>query len=93
MTEDRELDTWREQWRSVADPPAEFERKVQQRIKRQDRRFVLGNLLSILAFLGMLIFAFCMRHRSSWMGTGWTTGICVLVLVAAGFRINGLRGT
>jgi Na+/melibiose symporter-like transporter len=93
ITNDRELDTWREQWNSVAEPPAEFQRKVQERIKRQDRRFVLGNLLSVIAFLGMLIFALFLRHRSTWMGPGWSTGVCVLVLVAAGFRINALRGT
>jgi len=92
-TSDRELDTWREQWSSVAEPPAEFQRKVQERIKRQDRRFVLGNLLSVIAFLGLLIFAVFMRHRSSWMGTGWSTGIIVLAFVAAGYRIWFSRGT
>ena len=93
MTNDRELDAWREQWSSVAEPPAEFQHKIQQRIKRQDRRFVLGNILRAILFLGMLIFAFFMRHQSSWMGPGWATGVCVVVLLAAGFRINGLRGT
>jgi Na+/melibiose symporter-like transporter len=92
-TNDPELETWREQWNSVAEPPAEFQRKVQERIKLQDRRFVLGNILTAITFLGMLVFAFFMRHRSSWMGPGWATGICVLVLVAAGFRINSFRGT
>jgi hypothetical protein len=70
MTNDREFDTWREQWSSIAEPPAEFQRKVQQRIKRQDRRFVLGNILTVFAFFGMLFFALFMRHQSSWMGTG-----------------------
>jgi hypothetical protein len=93
MIEDRELDIWREQWSSVAEPPAEFHRKVQQRIKRQDRRFVLGNLLTVIAFLGILIFALFMRHQSSWMGTGWATGICVLVFVSAACRVWVLRRT
>lgn len=93
MTNDRELDTWRDQWSSAAGPPPEFQRKVQQRIKRQDRRFMLGNLLTVIAFLGLLIFAGFMRHRSSWMGTGWATGICVLVFVAAGYRVWVLRET
>ncbi len=92
-TNDRELDTWREQWSSVAEPPAEFEHKVQQRIKRQERCFVLGNLLSAIAFFGLLIFAVLMRHQSTWMGTGWSTGICVLVFVAVAFRIWFSRGT
>jgi Na+/melibiose symporter-like transporter len=93
MIEDRELDNWREQWNSVTEPPADFPRKVQQRIKRQERRFVLGNLLTVIAFLGLLIFALYMRYQSSWMGTGWATGISVLVLVAAGCRIWVLRRT
>jgi hypothetical protein len=93
MIEDHELDAWRERWRSVAQPPAEFQCKVQQRIKRQDRRFVLGNLLTAIAFLGILIFAVFMRHQSSWMGTGWATGICVLVFVSVGYRVWFLRGT
>src|ERR1700735_5096550 len=93
MTNDRELDTWRDQWSSVADPPAEFQRKVQQRIKRQERRFVLGNLLSVIAFLVLLIFAVFMRHQSIWMGPNWSTGICVLAFVAAAFRIWFSRGT
>ena len=93
MIEDRELDTWREQWSRVAGPSPDFQRKVQQRIKRHNRRFVLGNILSVIAFLGMLIFAVYMRHQSSWMGTGWSTSICVLVFVSAGVRIWILRRT
>src|ERR1700693_3792006 len=93
MIEDRELDTWREQWSSVAEPPADFQRNVHQKIKRQDRRFVLGNFLTVIAFLGILIFALYMRHQSSWMGTGWATSICVLVFVSGGIRIWVLRRT
>jgi hypothetical protein len=93
MSKDREFDTWREQWSSIAERPAEFQRKVQQRIKREDRRFVLGNLLTAVVFLGMLIFALVMRYHSSWMGTGWGTSICVLALVTAGIRIWVLRRT
>jgi Na+/melibiose symporter-like transporter len=93
MIEDRELDGWREQWSSVAEPPAEFQRKVQQRIRRQERRFVLGNLLAVITFLGMLIFAALTRHESTWMGPGWSTGIIVLVFVAAAYRIWFSRGT
>jgi hypothetical protein len=93
MSEDHELDTWREQWSSVAEPPAEFQRKVQQRIKRQDRRFVLGNLLTGIVFLGMLIFALFLRHQSGSMGTGWATGLCILVFVSAGCRLWVLRRT
>jgi hypothetical protein len=93
MIEDRELDSWREQWGSLAEPPAGFRRKVQQRIKREERRFVLGNLLTGIVFAGILLFAVFMRHQSSWMGTGWATGLCVLVFVSVGYRVWILRGT
>jgi|ERR1700733_868563 len=93
MTVDRELDMWREQWNSIPEPPAEFQRKVQQRIKREDRRFLLGNLLTGIAFLGMLIFAVYLRHQTSSMGPGWATGLCILVSVSAGYRVWVLRGT
>jgi Na+/melibiose symporter-like transporter len=93
MSEDRELDMWREQWSGVAEPPAEFQHKVQQRIKRQDRRFVLGNLLTGILFLGMLIFALFLGHQSGSMGTGWATGLCILVFVSVGCRVWVLRRT
>jgi hypothetical protein len=97
MIEDRELDAWREQWKSVAEPSADFQRdfqhKVQLRVQRQDRRFVLGNVLTVIAFIGILIFAIYMRHQSSWMGTGWGTSIYVLVFVSVGVRIWVLRRT
>lgn len=93
MIEDRELDVWREHWTSVAEPSPEFQRKIQQRIKVQDRRFVLGNVLSAIAFLGILVFALFVRHQSSWMGTGWATGVCVLVFVSAVHRLWAMRGT
>jgi hypothetical protein len=93
MIEDRELDSWREQWSGVAEPASEFQRKIWQRIKRHDRRFVVGNVLEAFAFTGILIFAVILRHQSSWLGTGWATGICILVCVSVGYRIWILRGT
>jgi Na+/melibiose symporter-like transporter len=93
MIEDHELDSWREQWGSVGAPPPDFRRKIQQKIKRQSLRFLLGNLLTAIVLVGILIFAVFMRHQSSWMGTGWATGICVLVFVSAGYRAWVSRGT
>ncbi len=93
MSEDRELDIWRDQWSGVAEPLVGFRHRIQQRIKRQDRRFVLGNVLTGIAFLGMLIFALFLRHQSSSMGTGWATGICALVFVSVGLRVWVLRRT
>jgi hypothetical protein len=66
---------------------------VQQRIKRHNRRFVLGNIFSGIAFLGMLIFGLYMRQQSTWMGTGWGTSVCVLAFVSVGIRIWVLRRT
>jgi hypothetical protein len=93
MIEDRELDAWREQWNSVARPSSDFPRKVQQKIKHHHRRFVFGHIFSVIAFIGILIFAVYMRHQGTWMGPGWAIGICVLVLVAAGCRVWALRQT
>lgn len=93
MIEDHELDIWREQWGSVAESSPEFQRKIQQRIKLQERRFLLGNVLSAVALMGILVFAVVIRHQASWLGTGWATGICVLVFVSAGYRLWVLRGT
>ena len=93
MIEDHELNIWREQWGSIAAPSPEFQRKIQRRIKRQDRQFFLGNVLAGVALVGILIFAVFVRHQAHRLGTGWATGICVLVLVSAGYRVWVLRGT
>jgi hypothetical protein len=93
MSEDHELDSWRERWGSVLGPSPDFQHKIQQKIKDQDRRFSLGNVLTAVALTGILIFAVVVRHQASWLGTGWATGICVLVFVSAGYRIWVLRGT
>jgi FtsH-binding integral membrane protein len=93
MTEDRELDNWREQWSSIAGAPSDFQRQVRLRIKRQNLRFVLGNLLTAVAFAGMLIFAMTMRQQSESLGSGWMTAICVLVVVSVANRLWILRGT
>jgi hypothetical protein len=49
--------------------------------------------MTVLAFVGLLIFAGFMRRQSSWMGTGWATAICVLVFVSTAYRVWALRGT
>jgi len=93
MTEDHELDIWREHWVAVAVPSPEFRRRVQQRIKIQDRRFLLGNLLTAATFVGMLIFAVYLSHQASWLGKGWATAVCVLVFVSVAYRLLILRRT
>jgi hypothetical protein len=92
--EDREVDLWREQWSGVARPSPEFWRQVEKRIKVQDRRFWLGNLLALAAFVGMLTLAFYqLSHQASRLEKGQATGVCVLLLVAVACRLWISRGT
>ena len=93
MIEDHELDLWRKQWGTVAGLSPDFQRKIRQRIKLQNRRFFLGNVLTGVAFLGILVFAMFLRHQANSLGTGWTTAICVLLLVSAGYRVWAMRRT
>ena len=94
MANDRELDVWREQWSGVAQPPLEFQRQVQKRIKGQDRRFWLGNLLSAAALAGLLIFAvYEFSHPASRFEKGSATGTFVLLFVAVTCRQWIQRGT
>jgi hypothetical protein len=92
--QDRDLDLWREQWSSVARPSPDFQRQVQQRIKVQERRFWLGNLLALAAFGGMLTLAFYqLTHPASRLEKGQATGVCVLLFVAVTCRLWIMRGT
>jgi hypothetical protein len=87
-TEDRELDLWREQWSSVARPSPEFQRQVQERIKFQDRRFWLVNLLRVAVLVGALILAiYQLSHPASRLEKGEATGVCVLLFVAVACRL------
>jgi len=94
MTKDRELDLWREQWSSVARPSPELKRQVQKRIKVQNRRFWLGNLLAVAALVGVLILAiYQLSHPASGLEKGRATGVCVLLFVAVACRLWISRGT
>lgn len=94
MTGDREVDLWREQWSGVAPPSPEFQRRVLKRIKAQDRRFWLGNLLALAALAGMAILAvYQFSHQASRLEKGQATGVCVLLLVAVASRLWISRGT
>lgn len=94
MTEDRELNLWREQWGSVAPPSPEFQSKVQKRIKVQDRRFWLGNLLAVAALAGMVILAVDqLRHPTNRFEKGEATGVCVLLFLSFACRLWLQRGT
>jgi hypothetical protein len=92
MTEDQELDTWREQWGRVGEPLPEL-RQIRRKIKRQQLSFVLDNLLAAIGFVASLIFMLFVRQDRSLLGTGWVDGICVLLFVAAGYGLWAKRGT
>lgn len=93
-TRDRELDLWREQWSDVARPSPEFKLEVRKRIKAQDRRFWLGNLLAAAAFVGMVILAvYQLNHLASKLEKGSATGLCVLLFVSVASRLWLMRGT
>jgi hypothetical protein len=67
---------------------------VKKRIKVQDRRFWLGNLLALSAFAGMLTLAFYqLSHQASRLEKGQATGVCVLLFVAVTCRLWISRGT
>lgn len=90
MIEDRELEIWREQWRSVAEPLPE----IQRNIKRQNLHFVIGNVVAASGFLGALILALvAVRQEPSPLRIGWAVGISVLAFVCAGYRMWVQRGT
>lgn len=94
MMEDGELDLWREQWSGVAPLSPEFLRQVQKRIKVQDRRFWLGNLLAGAALAGSVIFAvYQLNHYTSRFEKGEAIGVCVLLFVAVTCRLWLMRGT
>ena len=62
MTEDRELELWREQWTSAAEPLPEIRKKI----RRKNFFFVVSNALSATALLAALIFAaIVVRHDPS----------------------------
>jgi hypothetical protein len=93
MMEDRELENWRGEWVREAKPSPDLERKVRQKIERQSRRFLVGNMVTAIAFIGLLFFAAFMRIQAGWIGTGWASGICALVAVSIALRLWNLRGT
>jgi hypothetical protein len=94
MTKDRELNLWREEWSDVARPSPEFRRQVQKKIKAENRRFWLGNLLAAAALAGMLIFAlYQFDHQTSRLEKGAATGVFVLLFVSVTCRLWLMRQT
>lgn len=94
MIEDRELDTWREQWGSVAEPLPEMQHQIQRKIKRQNMRFVLSNLVAAIAFVAVLIVGVAVvRQEASRWRVGGAVGMIIFVSVCAAYRLWVQRGT
>jgi len=91
--DDGDVDLWREQWSSVAKPFPEFQRRIQERINYQNRRFLIGNLLTAVIFVGMLIYAVFLSHQASRFRRGEAAGVFALLLVCVACRLWVMRGT
>jgi hypothetical protein len=89
MIEDRELESWRAEWRQATMPLPELHRKIQ----RQNRLFLLGNVMAAIVFVAGLIFSvFAVRQEPSPEVIAWAVGIWVLVFVCAAYRLWNQRG-
>ena len=70
MIEDPELNSWREQWVGIAEPVIDV-RQIHRKIRHQQLRFVVENVLAVVVFIGGLILAFVVRRQEARLGTGW----------------------
>ncbi len=92
MIQDQELENLREQWGHLAEPLPEI-RRIRERIKRQERRFILGNVLAAASFLFGLYLAFYIKQHESVLGTGFAAGAVVFLCISAAYRLWAQRGT
>jgi hypothetical protein len=91
--EDFELNSWREQWGRIATPAPDLHQLVRRKLRQQQVRFIAENLAAVVALIGGLAFALVLRHRTSELGTGWATGVFVLMFLLAVSRMWLQRGT
>lgn len=90
MIEDRELESWRAEWRQATLPLPEIHKKI----KRQNRRFYLSLVAAALAFVGALIFSIvAVRQEPSPERIAWAVGIWILALGSGAYRLWNQRGT
>jgi len=92
MIQDQEFENLREQWGHLAEPLPEA-RSIRERIKRQERRFILGNVLAAASFLFGLYLAFYIKQHESVLGTGFAAGAVVFLCISAAYRLWAQRGT
>src|SRR5690348_9388307 len=92
MIQDQEFENWREQWANSAAPLSET-RHIREKIRRQERRFILDNLLQAVSFLFGLYLAFYIWQHEYLLGTGFAAGVVVFLCIGAGWRLWVQRGT
>lgn len=90
MIEDRELESWRAEWRQATLPLPEIHRKI----KRQNRRFYLSLAAAAVAFVSALILSIAaVRQDPSPERIAWAVGIWVLAFGGGAYRLWNQRGT
>jgi hypothetical protein len=90
MIQDRELESWRAEWRQATLPLPEIHRKI----KWQNRRFYLSLLAAAVAFVGALVLSVVsVRQEPSPERIAWAVGIWVLVFGCGVYRLWNQRGT
>ena len=90
MIEDRELESWRAEWRQATLPLPEIHRKI----KWQNRRFYLSLVAAAIAFVGALVLSVvAVRQEPSPERIAWAAGIWVLAFGSAAYRLWNQRGT
>lgn len=97
MMQDRELESWREQWRDndgrIQEMPSRLH-AIQKRIRRQNLGFILNNLFAAVGAVFVAGFAiFAVRQEPSALRVSWAAGIFVMLVVAVGYRLRVQRGT
>lgn len=92
MIQDREFENLRQQWGNLAEPLPET-RRIREKIKRQERRFILDNVLEAVLFLFGLYLAFYVKQHEYLLGTGYAAGAVIFLLISAGYRLWAQRGT
>jgi len=92
MISDQEFENWRERWTNSAEPLPET-RLIRETIKRQERRFILDNLLQALSFLFGLYLAFYIWQHEYLLGTGFAAGVVVFLFMGVGWRLWVQRDT
>jgi hypothetical protein len=90
MTNDHELEMWRQEWRSQTEPLPESVLKIKDSIRRQNLRMFLGAILSGALLLLVALWAL---QNPTWYRVHYAEGFWLLMLLSLIYRFWTLRGT